>query len=71
MRIINTDKDFQRCQVSLNDTIIWRGNILEADEERGKVWVIDYNHPLGYQVVRGTVKIHLMDVVDATRLIRS
>jgi hypothetical protein len=68
MRISHNDKDFQRCQISLNGRIIWRGNILEASEEENKVWIFDYTKRDGYHVEYGTVKIHLMDIVDATEL---
>lgn len=71
MRIKNTDKDFQRCQISLNNRIIWRGIILEASEEENKVWIIDHGMADGYRVEYGIVKIHLMNIIDATRLIRS
>lgn len=70
MRIKNTDKDFERCQISLNNVIIWRGDIIEASEEERKVWVFDSNAEHGYQVLRGKVKIHLMNVLDATELRR-
>lgn len=64
----STDKEFERAVISLDGKVMHKGDIIEANEELGKIWVAENNFE-GYIVKHGVVKITFMDVVDATELV--
>lgn len=68
MRVKSSDRDFDKVIIGLDGKVMHRGDILEASEEEGKIWVYDPNNPLGYSVYRGRVTIRKINAADANTL---